>query len=223
LHPGLADEFFPAAAQHLAHRGVGIDRVTGGDVHQLDADHGRVEECAQHLLLRLHRQLGLLALRDVLVRAEHGQRFAVGRPRRQATAVAHPDPMSVAMADARFDVVVLDLASEVTADMFVNGGLVIRMVESEPDVHGRRLQFVCPVTDDLRPAIVDDQATGLDVPFPGGGAGADQRLLHPLPLVAQRRFLFAQGRHIGEARHDPVVAILLRQQQGVDGQPAQAA
>ena len=157
-----------------------VDRVELPAAHAADAA-GAVEE----RLAVAQRRLGLLALRDVRVRAGHPARPAVVAAAEQLAAVEHPDPVPVLVAHARLAFIGGRGAVEMPVDQHRRAAQVVRVREVAPGGDRGGAEFCQRAADDLRPAFVEHRLAGLDVPFPGADIGALDDVGQALALTRQ--------------------------------------
>ncbi|MPN24165.1 hypothetical protein SDC9_171559 [bioreactor metagenome] len=82
-------------------------------------------------------------------------------------------------------------------ELFAAAFQVIGMAVFHPGCDGYRADFLQGITDDFRPAFVEDGLPGLDIPFPGSHMGAFDDAGKPQALRFQFLFHLLAGGDVG--------------------------
>ncbi|MCY1009423.1 hypothetical protein OV079_28445 [Nannocystis pusilla] len=219
----LGDEDIERSADHLRLR-VAEDLlgplVEEGDALVLVDRDDRVrrqgDDPGELQFRQAERLLGPLAGRDVQFRTGHAGRSPVGVTREDPTAIEDPDPLAGVGPYPVLGLVLGLEPAKVIAERFLDPGHVVGVNVGDPGVHVRP-DLVEAKASHLRPALVEHDLAGGDVPIPRAEIRAAQRelealhgparlFLDPLPLadVAHDALPAAAGQHLGAHFHGQV-------------------
>jgi hypothetical protein len=143
---------------------------------------------------------------DVGVGSEHPKRLSRAIPFDDTAPVAYPHPPAGAMAHAHLARVQLPLPGEMLGQHGLRLREVVRLRELLPGINGGRGKLLERVAEHCRPALVDRDRPGVDVPGPGSGAGSRECLAQAhrggahAPLEAQAQE--GAGNRGGKRLHD---------------------
>ena len=133
-------------------------------------------------LLFLQQRFQLLLLLDVGMGADHAQRLPIGGTCNHATAVEHPAPLAILLAEAELGAVLLAVAAQVLVQRRTHVGQVIAVDAGNDVVGGLFHKRRCPY-----------HPVAGNVPVPQAVAGAFQRQLPTATGIDRHRLRHAEG------------------------------
>jgi len=119
---------------------------------------------------------------DIRMGTIHPEWLAIRCPCHDFAAVMDPDPLARPVTDADIHVVVVRLTGKMILQGLVRSFEVIRMGLRLPGLNADGGQVGQGIADDLRPALVEDDLTRLDIPLPSPNIHAVQVVLQFLDL-----------------------------------------